>query len=72
MYRRLLQAQPDNALALGELADALEAAGRWREAVPVLSHLLELQPDDVARLFQLGRFLSWVPERRSEAYALLE
>ncbi|MFB3126246.1 MAG: tetratricopeptide repeat protein [Candidatus Acidiferrales bacterium] len=72
LYRRLLQAQPDNALALGELADALEAAGRWREAVPVLSHLLELQPDDVARLFQLGRFLSWVPERRPDSYALLE
>ncbi|HYL10608.1 MAG TPA: tetratricopeptide repeat protein, partial [Candidatus Acidoferrales bacterium] len=69
-YRRALQSDPNNAEALGGLADALEAEGHWREAVPFLSRLVELQPDNSARLFQLAKMKSWREESRPEAMQL--
>jgi cellulose synthase (UDP-forming) len=69
-YRRVLQSDPNNADALGGLADALEAEGHWREAVPFLSRLIELQPNNSARVFQLAKMKSWREESRPEAMQL--
>jgi len=52
------------------LAEALEAAGHWRDAMPFLSHLIEIQPNNSSRLLQLARMKSWQAETRSEALTL--
>lgn len=70
IYRQVLQAAPGNTVALGGLADALEAAGRWPEAIPFLSRLVALQPDNAGRIFQLARMKSWRENTRPEALQL--
>ncbi len=72
LYREVLRGRPKDPQVLGELVDALEAAGSWRDAVEYLSQLVRLDPHNAARFFQLARYLSWLPERRDEARALLE
>ena len=69
-YRTVLQGDPGNAEALGGLAEALEAAGHWRDAMPFLSHLIEIQPNNSSRLLQLARMKSWQTETRPEALTL--
>jgi len=71
LYRSVLGADPDNRQALSELADALETAGRWHEALPFLQHLLALQPDNAPKVFQLGRMESWSGDTRADGLALL-
>ncbi len=72
LYREVLQSQPDNPDALGGLADALEASGHWWDAVAPLSRLVELQPRNAARLFQLGQMRSWQKGGRAQALDLLK
>jgi tetratricopeptide (TPR) repeat protein len=69
-YRKVLQADPVNTQALGGLADALEASGRWREAMPFLSRLIEIEPNNSSRLLQVARMKSWQTETRPEALKL--
>jgi tetratricopeptide (TPR) repeat protein len=69
-YRTILQGDPGNTEALGGLAEALEAAGHWRDAMPFLSHLIEMQPNNSSRLLQLARMKSWQAETRPEALTL--
>ena len=69
-YRKLLQNNPENSEALGGLADALEATGRWREAMPFLTRLIDIQPRNSSRLLQLARMKSWQTETRPEALRL--
>jgi tetratricopeptide (TPR) repeat protein len=69
-YRTVLQGDPGNTVALGGLAEALEAAGHWRDAMPFLSHLIEIQPNNSSRLLQLARMKSWQAETRPEALTL--
>ncbi len=72
LYRQAVAAQPENVDALAGLADSLEASGGWRDAVPVLEHLIALQPNDAARLAQLGRMKSWQKGQRPVAIDLLK
>jgi tetratricopeptide (TPR) repeat protein len=69
-YRKLLQSNPDNSEALGGLADAMEATGHWREAMPFLARLIEIEPTNSSRLLQLARMKSWQTETRPEALKL--
>jgi tetratricopeptide (TPR) repeat protein len=69
-YRKVLQADPVNTQALGGLADALDASGRWREAMPFLSRLIEIEPNNSSRLLQVARMKSWQTETRPEALKL--
>ena len=59
IFRQILGNDPDNLDALNGLTDTLVAAGRWRDAIPILDHLVQLQPDNAARIFQLGQMESW-------------
>lgn len=72
LFREALIAAPDNIDALGGLTDALVATGHWRDAIPVLEHLVHLQPDNAARIFQLGQMESWQPQQRGHALMLLK
>jgi tetratricopeptide (TPR) repeat protein len=69
-YLTILQGDPGNTEALGGLAEALEATGHWRDAMPYLSHLIEIQPNNSSRLLQLARMKSWQAETRPEALTL--
>ena len=59
LYRSAAAAQPDNAEALAGLVDSQEALGEWRAALPALENLVALQPTNVDRVHQLGRWRSW-------------
>jgi tetratricopeptide (TPR) repeat protein len=72
-YRDVLQQEPQNVEALSALSNLFEAKGRWREAVPLLEKLVELQPHDSAALYRLGRMKSWQSsEQNNEASQLLK
>lgn len=71
LYRRVLHNEPDNVQALSALSDVLEFSGRWREAVPLLTRLVQLQPS-AATLYRLGRMKSWMDGGQTEATALLQ
>lgn len=58
-YQQVLSAEPNNADALGEIADTLDGAGRWRDAIPYVERLVQLQPGNAPRLFMLGRYYTW-------------
>ena len=58
-FQQTLVANPDDVTALRGLVDALVAQGQWRQAVQPLQHLDNLQPNDAARIFQLGQMESW-------------
>jgi tetratricopeptide (TPR) repeat protein len=51
---------PDSLLAV---VQSLEAAGRWREAIPPLERYLALVPGDATRNRQLGQYLAWQGDR---------
>lgn len=70
--RKVLNAEPDNATALSQCANLLESSGRWREAVPLLSRLAELQPGNADALYRLGRMKSWMDGGATEATILLK
>lgn len=65
-YRAVLQQDPNNVAALSALSDLLQANGRWREAIPVLEQLVQLNPKDSALLYQLGRYKSWESEKQHD------
>jgi Flp pilus assembly protein TadD len=60
-----------NAEALAAQVDGLEAKGQWRDAIEPLQRLVTLQPNDAARLNQLGRWRSWQAGWRDESLRLL-
>jgi tetratricopeptide (TPR) repeat protein len=70
-YRQVLNAEPNNITALSACANLLEARGRWREAVPLLSRLVEQRPNDADSLYRLGRMKSWIDGGLPEATQLL-
>jgi tetratricopeptide (TPR) repeat protein len=72
LFHDVLNAAPDNTDALSGLVDTLVAAGRWREALPSLQHLVQLQPNNPARTFQLGQMDSWLGDQRGAALQLLK
>jgi len=72
LFRLAVQSQPNNTTALGGMADALAAQGRWREAIAPLEHLVRLEPTNALRLYQLGQMLSWEGKDRDQTLALLE
>jgi tetratricopeptide (TPR) repeat protein len=70
LYRQVLASEPDNTQALGGLSDSLESSGGWHEALPLLEHLLTLEPNNAVRLAQLGRMRSWQKGQRQAALDL--
>jgi tetratricopeptide (TPR) repeat protein len=72
LFQQVLRQDPNNVPALQGLTDALVAQGHWRAAVDPLQHLDNLQPNDPARVFQLGQMESWQPGHREQALALLK
>jgi tetratricopeptide (TPR) repeat protein len=66
-YRTLLEQEPQNIEALSALAYLLESKGKWPDAVPLLEHLISVQPHDLVALYHLGRMKSWQPEGRGRA-----
>ncbi len=72
LFVAVLADEPDRVEALSGAVDALEALGRWKEAMPYLQRLVGLQPDDAARLAQYGEMLSWSSETRGKARGLLD
>ncbi|HSA54915.1 MAG TPA: tetratricopeptide repeat protein, partial [Gemmatimonadaceae bacterium] len=46
VYRRSLERVPDDTTVLAELTAALDAAGRWRDAMPYLERLVGLSAPD--------------------------
>ncbi|MGB6624426.1 MAG: tetratricopeptide repeat protein [Candidatus Acidiferrales bacterium] len=71
LYRQVLAASPNDVDALGGLTDSLVASGHWRDAMPALQHLNQLQPGNAARIFQLGQMQSWQGQR-AQALELLK
>ena len=57
--QQVLQADPKNKEALTDIVDQLDGAGRWKEAVPYLATLTEVEPNDATRIHQLGMYYSW-------------
>ena len=47
--QRVLQGDAKNKEALADIVDQLDGAGRWKEALPYLSTLNEVEPNDAAR-----------------------
>ncbi|HEV7220283.1 MAG TPA: tetratricopeptide repeat protein, partial [Terriglobales bacterium] len=72
LFSRALSTDPDNIEALGGLVDSLVATGHWHDCLPALQHLVQLQPDNAERVFQLGQMDSWQPGHRAEALELLK
>ncbi len=56
---------------LSAQAASLQAEGKWREAVPVLEQLVQLQPLNAQALYELGSMKSWQPGQRTQALDLL-
>jgi Tfp pilus assembly protein PilF len=63
-YRRCLDLAPADTTVLAELSTALDAAGRWREAVPYVRRLTELAQPTAQRLTQLARYEAWSGARQ--------
>ncbi len=72
LFRQALATDPDNVDALGGLVDALVATGHWHDCLPALQHLVQLQPDNAERVFQLGQMESWQQGHREQALELLK
>ena len=72
LFSEVLQTDPNNMDALGGLVDSLVATGRWHNSLPALQHLVQLQPDNAERVFELGQMDSWQPGHRLEALELLK
>lgn len=69
-YRKILHGDPNNTAALSGLAESLEAEGRWRDAMPYLSRLIEIQPNNSSSLLRLARIKSWQSDTRPESLKL--
>ncbi|HWR36932.1 MAG TPA: tetratricopeptide repeat protein [Clostridia bacterium] len=46
-----------------ESAKSMEAAGRWRDAIPMLQRIATLDPSNVEVRWRLGRMLGWSGQR---------
>lgn len=69
---KLLDTNANSVTALSECANRLESSGRWHEAVPLLTRLTDLQPDNADALYRLGRMKSWTDGGAGEATTLLK
>lgn len=63
LYLRTLAVRSGDPAVLGEAIDALEACGRWREAIPLLDRYLAENSSDPRRHLQRGLFGAWSGER---------
>ncbi len=63
LFQRALARAPDDPTLLGETIDALEACGRWREAMPLLDRLIGAGSSDARRHWQRGLFAGWAGDR---------
>ncbi|MFZ0638464.1 MAG: tetratricopeptide repeat protein [Candidatus Acidiferrales bacterium] len=72
LFQQVLKEDRDNIVALRGLTDALVAQGHWQTAIEPLQHLDQLQPNDAARVFQLGQMESWQSGHRDQALTLLK
>jgi tetratricopeptide (TPR) repeat protein len=72
LYRQVIETQPDSAAALAGMTDALVAQGRWRDAIAPLERLVQLEPANAPRLYQLGQMLSWEGAEKDRAARLLQ
>ncbi|HEV2616051.1 MAG TPA: tetratricopeptide repeat protein [Candidatus Acidoferrales bacterium] len=72
LFGQVLNTDPNNIDALGGLVDSLVATGHWHDCLPALEHLVQLQPQNAARVFQLGQMDSWQPGHRTRALELLK
>jgi tetratricopeptide (TPR) repeat protein len=72
LFQAVLASAPDNSDALAGLIDALVTTGRWRDALLALKHLVQLQPNNSERTFQLGQMESWQGGQRRVALELLK
>jgi tetratricopeptide (TPR) repeat protein len=70
--QHVLQSDPKNKEALADIVDQLDGAGRWKEALPYLSTLNEVEPDDAARAHQLGMYYSWSDNGSAKALPFLQ
>ncbi len=68
----LSEPQTASAKELAAKVDALESQGKWREAIESLQQLIALEPNNAARLDQLGRWRSWQSGWRDESLRLLK
>ena len=59
-FRKCIELEPERALAYNNLGSALNAQGRWDEAIPVLEHALSLDP----RLAIARNNLAWARRER--------
>lgn len=63
LFQVALARHPADSTLLGETVDALEACGRWREAIPLLDRYLQLHAGDARRHWQRGLFGAWSGDR---------
>jgi len=70
LFKEISDSDPKNVEALAGLVDSLDAQGKWRDAIEPLNKLTSLQPDNTARLAQLGKYESW-SNHRDHALQLL-
>lgn|GEM_PF-2353074 len=63
LYQQVLKENPNSVAALRGLVDVLVAAGKWQAALSPLRQLVQLEPKDANRLFQLGQMESWQGHR---------
>ena len=72
LFSQTLNSDPNNIEALGGFVDSLVATGHWHDSLSALQHLVQLQPNNAERVFQLGQMDSWQPGHRAEALELLK
>jgi len=70
--QQVLQSDPKNKEALSDIVDQLDGAGRWKDALPYLITLNEVEPNDAARTHQLGMYYAWSDNGSAKALPLLQ
>jgi len=70
--QQILQSDPKNKEALADIVDRLDGAGHWKDALPYLATLNEVEPNDAARTHQLGMYYSWSDNGSAKALPLLQ
>ena len=63
LFQRELARSPNDPTLLGEAIDALEACGRWREAMPLLDRLIGAGQPNARRHWQRGLYGAWSGDR---------
>lgn len=63
LYLRTVTTSAGDPTVIGEAIDALEACGRWREAIPLLDQYLAGNASDARRHLQRGLFGAWSGDR---------